>query len=73
MTEVLKMAISWFLDQESISRVCAFCDVENLGSARLLESVGMQREGILEKWMVHPNLGPEPRDCISYSIVKAAG
>jgi RimJ/RimL family protein N-acetyltransferase len=73
MTEVLKTVIPWFLEQKSISRVWAFCDVDNVASARLLESVGMRSEGILRKWMVHPNLGPEPRDCLAYSIVKAAG
>jgi RimJ/RimL family protein N-acetyltransferase len=70
MSEVLRALLPWFLAQESIRRVWAFCDAENIASARLLERVGMQWEGVLRQWMVHPNLGPEPRDCIAYAIVK---
>jgi ribosomal-protein-alanine N-acetyltransferase len=35
-----------------------------------MEKAGMNREGILRKWMVFPNLGPVPRDCYCYSRVK---
>jgi RimJ/RimL family protein N-acetyltransferase len=50
--------------------VWATCDVENLASARVLERVGMTREGVLRRWTVYPNLGDTPRDCLCYSIVK---
>ena len=59
------------MDQEPIHRVWAVCDVENRGSARVLEKVGMQREAILRKWLVHPNISPIPRDCYCYAIVRA--
>jgi ribosomal-protein-alanine N-acetyltransferase len=51
--------------------VWATCDVDNVASARLLERVGMEREGVLRQWLVHPNLSEAPRDCLCYSIVKA--
>ena len=51
-------------------RVCAVCDVENKPSARALEKVGMQREGTLRRYIVHPNVSPEPRDCFVYSRVR---
>jgi len=54
-----------------IYRVWATCDVDNVASARLLERVGMEREGVLRRWLVHPNLSEAPRDCLCYSIVKA--
>jgi RimJ/RimL family protein N-acetyltransferase len=44
--------------------------VENLASARLLESIGMKREGVLRRWIVHPNISDEPRDAVCYAIVK---
>jgi RimJ/RimL family protein N-acetyltransferase len=40
-------------------------------SARLLERVGMQREGVLRRWQIHPNVAATPRDCYCYAIVKA--
>src|SRR5215470_11140666 len=59
------------LAQPTIYRVWATCDVENEASARLLERAGMEREGVLRRWLVHPNLSEAPRDCFCYSIVKA--
>jgi RimJ/RimL family protein N-acetyltransferase len=41
--------------------------VENVASARVLEKVGMVREGVLRRYIVHPNIGPEPRDSIVYA------
>ena len=53
-----------------VYRVWAVCDVENKASARVLEKVGMQREGTLRRYIVHPNVSPEPRDCFVYSKVR---
>jgi len=53
-----------------IFRVGAYCDVENTRSARVLEKLGMTLEGTLKGWLVHPALGEQPRDCLSYSIVR---
>ena len=38
--------------------------------ARVLEKTGMIREGRLRSWLIHPNLGPEPRDCWCYARVR---
>jgi RimJ/RimL family protein N-acetyltransferase len=35
-----------------------------------MEKAGMQREGILKRWSIHPNISPEPRDSYCYAIVK---
>jgi [ribosomal protein S5]-alanine N-acetyltransferase len=56
-----------------VRRVWAICDLENLASARVLEKCGMQREGVLRRYAVHPNLGPEPRDCAVYAVVRGPG
>jgi len=68
--EALKYLVDWSLAQPSIYRAWAFCDVENPASARVMEKAGMIREGILRRWHVAPNLGPEPRDCLVYARVK---
>ena len=68
MTEAVKGIIAWALKQKDIHRVWAVCDVDNIASARVMEKVGMQREGILKRWSVHPNISPEPRDSYCYAI-----
>jgi len=70
MTEAVRAVVAWALAQPHVYRVWAVCDVENLASARVLEKAGMHREGMLRRWSVHPNVSPEPRDCLCYAIVR---
>ena len=70
MTEVLSAVIDWALAQPDIFRVQAFCDIDNLGSARVMEKAGMAREGLLRRYVLHPNISDEPRDAFMYAIVK---
>jgi len=72
MSEAVAGLIDWALAQPQIYRVWAVCDVDNVASARLLASVGMQLEGTLRRWLVHPNVGDAPRDCLCFAIVKPA-
>ena len=69
-TEAVKALVQWAMDQEGIYRVWAVCDLDNTGSAKVLEKAGMQREGILRRYSIHPLVSSEPRDCYCYSIVK---
>jgi [ribosomal protein S5]-alanine N-acetyltransferase len=69
-TEAALTVTNWLLAQPDIYRVFATCDVENPASARVMEKIGMQREGILRRYIVHPNISPEPRDSYMYAIVK---
>jgi ribosomal-protein-alanine N-acetyltransferase len=70
MTEVLSLAARWGMRQNDIWRIGAVCDVENLASARVMEKAGLEREGILRRWLVHPNISAEPRDCFSYALTR---
>ncbi len=70
MTEALRSVVAWALTRPEIFRVWALCDIDNRGSARVLEKAGFEREGILHRWMVHPNVSHEPRDSFCYAIVK---
>lgn len=70
MTEAVKGVIAWALRQKDIYRVWAVSDVDNVASARVMEKAGMQREGVLRRWSVHPNISPEPRDSYCYAITK---
>ena len=70
MTEVLSLAARWAMRQSDIWRIGAVCDVENRASARVMEKAGLAREGILRRWLVHPNISGEPRDCFSYALTR---
>ena len=66
MTEAMRAAVVGVLDLPGVFRVGAVCDVDNPGSARVMEKAGLVREGLLRRWMVHPNASEEPRDCFAY-------
>ena len=68
--EATRSIIGWAFQQPSIYRVYATTDVENLASQRVLEKVGMQCEGILRKYIVHPNISDIPRDSYMYALIK---
>lgn len=69
-TEATRAIIQWAFQQPSIYRVYATTDVENIASRRVMEKVGMQCEGILRKYILHPNLSDIPRDSYIYAITK---
>jgi ribosomal-protein-alanine N-acetyltransferase len=68
--EATRAIIEWAFQQPSIYRVYATTDVENIASRRVLEKVGMQCEGILRKYILHPNISDMPRDSYMYAIIK---
>ncbi len=70
MTEAAQAITDHTLRQPEIFRVEAYCDVENVASARVLEKIGMQREGLLRRTGITPNISPEPRDSFCYARVK---
>lgn len=70
MTEALSEIVRWGLLQPSIFRIGAVCDVENVGSARVMEKSGLMREGLLRRYLIHPRISNEPRDCFSYARVR---
>lgn len=70
MTEALTSVADWALREPGVFRVSAVCDVENLGSARVMEKSGLIREGVMRRFMLHPNVSDEPRDCFTYARVR---
>jgi RimJ/RimL family protein N-acetyltransferase len=69
-SEAARAVIEWAFQQPSIYRVYATTDVENIASRRVLEKIGMQCEGILRKYILHPNISDIPRDSFLYAITK---
>jgi [ribosomal protein S5]-alanine N-acetyltransferase len=70
MTEALTEVVQWGLRRKRIFRIGSFCDVENAGSARVMEKAGLMREGLVRRFLIHPNISDEPRDCFSYARVR---
>jgi ribosomal-protein-alanine N-acetyltransferase len=73
MTEAAGAVVEWVIAQPEIHRVWATVDLDNVASQRVLEKVGMVREGVLRRWLVFPNLGPVPRDVWSFARIKETG
>jgi RimJ/RimL family protein N-acetyltransferase len=66
-TEALR-AIAELADRLAVQRLYALCHVEHRASGRVLERADFEREGILRKFCVFPNLGvAEPQDVFCYS------
>ena len=68
--EALRLLINEAFGTDYIDRICAFCDVENKGSARVMEKAGMSLEGTLRGYMKRSNLDPNLRDCLMYGILR---
>jgi len=70
MPEAAQAVSDYVLAQPAMYRVWAMCDVDNTASARVMEKIGMLREGLMRRGVLHPNLSSEPRDCWVYAKVK---
>jgi [ribosomal protein S5]-alanine N-acetyltransferase len=70
MTEALGAVVAYGFSLPGLYRIWALCDVDNLASARVMEKAGMTFEGVLRRYVLHPNLSDEPRDARCYSIVR---
>lgn len=70
MSEALARVCESAFEDPRIFRIQALCDEENSRSSRVMEKVGMQREGRLRRFGYHPNRSPVPRDCLMYSLVR---
>lgn len=62
--------VGWALVQPDLWRVEAYVHPDNQGSARVLEKCGLQREGLIRRHAVFPNLSDEPQDAWLYARVR---
>ena len=70
-TEAVRAVMDMAFSLANVCRVWAVCDIDNRASARVLEHVGMTREGVLARFEIHPNISKEPRDVMCYAKVPA--
>ena len=69
-TEAARTLVDWALGQPQVLRIWTVVDVDNAASVRVLEKLGMVREGVLRRWSIHPNISSEPRDFYCYALIK---
>lgn len=70
MTEAARAVVERLLGLPGVNRVWAVADHENVASMNVLQKVGMQREGLLRKWSIHPAISPVARDCCCFARVR---
>ena len=70
MTEAVGALRDWASSEPDVHRLWAYCDVDNVASARVLEKNGFEREGRLRRWARHPNISETPRDVFAYSWIR---
>lgn len=73
MREALAAVLAEAFAQPGVERVDALCDVDNHASARLLDALGFEREGLLRRHSLHPNCGAQPRDVTIHARLREAG
>jgi RimJ/RimL family protein N-acetyltransferase len=69
-TEAARAYVDAVMNDPSIWRIQAYCDIENRASAHVLEKIGLTYEGTLRRYLVMPNLGSDPRDMLCYARVR---
>jgi len=69
-TEAASAIVATAFSDPAVSRVQAYCDVENPASVRVLAKAGLTFEGTLRRYIVLPNLGEVPRDVHIYASVR---
>ena len=67
-TQAVQFITAELKNVPAIQRIWATCALENIGSQRVLEKCGYQREGILKNWAIYPAGGNLAHDNFVYSL-----
>lgn len=70
MSEALRPIMEWWRQQPDVHRIWAYCAADHERSARVLEHAGMDREALLRRWIVLPNLSERPSDALVYAWIR---
>jgi RimJ/RimL family protein N-acetyltransferase len=68
MTEAAKAVMDWAFQAHGLNRMFASCDPRNVGSWRVMEKLGMKKEGVLRS---HVKWNGEFRDQLYYGIMRS--
>ena len=69
--ESTTLVVNWLKTQPEMLRIWATADAQNNRSHKVLERLGLQREGILRMATYRPNIGGLPRDTAVYAWCKS--
>lgn len=69
-SEAVALLVGWLQRQPVLLRLWATCDAEHRASARVLEKAGLQREALMRRASLRPNLGGAVRDTLLYAWVR---
>lgn len=69
-TESARLLGDWLRRQPVLVRLWATCDADNTASARVLHAAGLQREALMRRASMRPNLGGAIRDTLLYAWVR---
>lgn len=69
--EAAQIVIKYAFKELGLLRIQSYTSIENTACIRVLEKLGMQREGVLRKYMyINSNNRREPSDIALYSIIQ---
>jgi RimJ/RimL family protein N-acetyltransferase len=68
MSEAVQLLLDKARRDPTVYRLTAHCHVDNIASARLLESSGLTLEGRLARYAILPNISLEPQDCLLFGM-----
>ena len=66
-TEAARAVVAYGFAELGLARIQAFADIRNVGSWRVMEKLGMQREGVLRS---HRVVHDERTDDVVYAILR---
>ncbi|MBL6449481.1 GNAT family N-acetyltransferase [Fulvivirga sp. 29W222] len=69
-TEAVAKLVKLLNEMTNVWRIWALCDVDNIGSHRVLEKNGFKKEGVLQRWFRFVNQNNAIKDCIFYLYLK---
>lgn len=68
--EFSELFVKWIFTHPQIWRVWAYCHIENKPVQRVLERMGAQCEGCMQRFEYFPNVSTEPQECLMYAITR---
>ena len=66
-SEAASLVLSYLKSRPEVFRIWATADIENHRSHRVLERLGLHKEGVLRQATYRPNIGGSPRDTALYA------
>lgn len=70
-TEIGRALLAFGFEELKLHRILAFCDAENIASYRVMEKIGMRREGLfLESRPAHKRADKPYGDEVSYAMLR---